>query len=43
MALSISTLLTLTLPLLPQIETSRLEPEIAMATPSKTVIYNKGL
>ncbi|KAJ7398605.1 sideroflexin-5 isoform X3 [Pitangus sulphuratus] len=25
------------------IETSRLEPEIAMATTSKTVIYNKGL
>ncbi|KAF4789317.1 hypothetical protein TURU_152678 [Turdus rufiventris] len=25
-----------------QIETSQLEPEIAMATSSKTVVYNKG-
>lgn len=30
-------------PQMSEIETSRLEPEIAMATPSKTVIYNKGL
>jgi len=29
--------------LISQIETSRLEPEIAMATTSKTVVYNKGL
>ncbi|XP_027557721.1 sideroflexin-5 [Neopelma chrysocephalum] len=30
-------------PQMSEIETSRLEPEIAMATTSKTVIYNKGL
>lgn len=27
----------------PQIETSQLEPEIARATSSRTVVYNKGL
>lgn len=27
----------------PQIETSQLEPEIAQATSSRTVVYNKGL
>uniref|UniRef100_A0A8D0KWY3 Sideroflexin 5 n=1 Tax=Strix occidentalis caurina TaxID=311401 RepID=A0A8D0KWY3_STROC len=30
-------------PQMSEIETSRLEPEIAMATTSKTVVYNKGL
>ncbi|XP_015479174.2 sideroflexin-5 [Parus major] len=30
-------------PQMSEIETSRLEPEIAMATSSKTVVYNKGL
>ncbi|XP_017692366.1 PREDICTED: sideroflexin-5 [Lepidothrix coronata] len=30
-------------PQMSEIETSRLEPEIAVATTSKTVIYNKGL
>lgn len=29
--------------LFPQIETSQLEPEIARATSSRTVVYNKGL
>uniref|UniRef100_A0A8C5NS74 Sideroflexin 5 n=1 Tax=Junco hyemalis TaxID=40217 RepID=A0A8C5NS74_JUNHY len=33
----------LLLSLFPGIETSQLEPEIAMATTSKTVVYNKGL
>lgn len=31
------------LSLSPQIETSQLEPEIAQATSSRTVVYNKGL
>lgn len=31
------------LSLSPQIETSQLEPEIARATSSRTVVYNKGL
>uniref|UniRef100_A0A8B9V957 Sideroflexin 5 n=1 Tax=Anas zonorhyncha TaxID=75864 RepID=A0A8B9V957_9AVES len=30
-------------PQMSEIETARLEPEIAMATASKTVVYNKGL
>ncbi|XP_043368748.1 sideroflexin-5 isoform X10 [Dermochelys coriacea] len=30
-------------PQMSEIETSRLEPEIAMATTNKTVVYNKGL
>uniref|UniRef100_A0A8C3EB65 Sideroflexin 5 n=1 Tax=Corvus moneduloides TaxID=1196302 RepID=A0A8C3EB65_CORMO len=30
-------------PQMSEIETSQLEPEIAMATTSKTVVYNKGL
>ncbi|XP_010579106.1 PREDICTED: sideroflexin-5 isoform X2 [Haliaeetus leucocephalus] len=30
-------------PQMSEIETSRLEPEIALATTSKTVVYNKGL
>lgn len=30
-------------PQMSEIETARLEPEIAMATTSKTVVYNKGL
>ncbi|XP_014744977.1 PREDICTED: sideroflexin-5, partial [Sturnus vulgaris] len=30
-------------PQMSEIETSQLEPEIAMATSSKTVVYNKGL
>lgn len=29
--------------LFPQIETTQLEPEIAQATSSRTVVYNKGL
>lgn len=36
--------LSIHLPVLsPQIETSQLEPEIARATSSRTVVYNKGL
>lgn len=41
-----SLLIPLTFPpsvLSPQIETSQLEPEIARATSSRTVVYNKGL